>query len=151
MSQYCTQAAVNGEIPNADLIALLDDDDNPAPGTLNVTLLNQVIANASGEIDQACANIYGQQLPFNPVPLSVANMALTITCYRLFRRRETPDEQNKWFEQYRRVRDFLDEVNTGDKHLDDVPTRDFPQGALTGRPLVYAGGIFGYGPLSNSM
>jgi phage gp36-like protein len=151
MSSYTTQAAVNGEIPTADLIALLDDDDNPAPGTLNVALLNQVIANASGEVDQACANIYGQQLPFSPVPLSVASMALTITCYRLFRRRETPDEQNKWFAQYSRVRDFLDEVNTSDKHLDDVPPRDFPQGALTGRPTIYSGGIFSYGPLSTTM
>jgi phage gp36-like protein len=151
MSLYTNQAAVNGEIPTSDLIALLDDDDNPQPGSLNATLLNQVIANSSGEIDQACANIYGQQLPFNPVPLSVANMALTITCYRLFRRRETPDEKNKWFEQYRRVRDFLDEVNTGDKHLDDVPTRDFPQGALTGQSIIYGGGVFGTGCLSNTM
>lgn len=151
MSLYTTQAAVNGEIPTMDLIAQLDDSDNPNPGQLNVALLTQIIANASGEIDQACANIYGQQLPFNPVPLSVASMALTITCYRLFRRRETPDEQNKWFAQYSRVRDFLDKVNIGEMHLDDVPSRDYPQGALTGRPLIYSGGIFGYGPLTNSM
>ena len=148
MSIYTNQAAVNGELPMQDLIGLTDDDQT---GQLNVTILNQIIANASGEVDQACANIYGGQLPFNPVPLSVANMALTIACYRLIRRRNTADEQNKFYQEYKRVRDFLDEVNTGDKHLDDVPTRDFPQGALTGRSIIYGGGVFGTGCLSNTM
>lgn len=148
MSQYTTQAAVEGEIPPMDLIALTDDDGR---GALNTTILTQCIANSSGEIDQACANIYGQQIPFNPIPPSVANMALTITCYRLIRRRNTADEQNKFFAEYSRVRDFLDAVNTGDKHLSDVTLRDFPQGAVVGRPVIYSGGIFGTGVISNTM
>lgn len=137
MSQYTTLAAVNGEIMMQDLIAMLDDPDNAQPGLLNTSLMTQIIINASGEIDQSCANLYGTQLPFNPVPASVASMALTITCYRLYRRRETPDEQNKWFDQYKRVRDFLDGVNKGDFHLDDVPFRDFPQVEYTGRSTIF--------------
>lgn len=134
MSTYSNQAAIEGEIPQIDLIALTDDDGR---GTLNITILNQVITNSSGEIDQACANLYGTQLPFNPVPSSVANMALTIACYRLVRRRQTADEQNKFYEQYKRVRDFLDRVNSGDAHIDDIPFRDFPQVAFTGRSTIY--------------
>lgn len=150
MSAYTSQSAVLGEIQMADLISLCDDNQTGSLDGAAVTILNQVIANSSGEVDQACANLYGLQLPFSPVPLSAANMALTITCYRLYRRRSVPDEQNKFAREYQRVRDFLDGVNKGDFHLDDVPVRDFPQGALTGRPVIYAGGIFG-GPLSNTM
>jgi len=151
MSAYTTQAAVGGEIQQSDLIQLCDDVGTGSLDAGALAILNQVIINASGEIDAACANIYGQQLPFNPVTSSVASMALTITCYRLYRRRLVPDEQNKYFDAYKRVRDFLDEVNTGDKHLDDIPTRDFPQGAMTGRPVIYSGGVFGTGVLSNTM
>jgi phage gp36-like protein len=151
MSAYTTQAEVNGEIQQNDLIQLCDDNGTGSLDANALIILNQVIANASGEVDQACANIYGQQIPFNPVPPSVANMALTITCYRLYRRRSVPDEQNKFFKEYSRVRDFLDKVNTGDMHLSDVTLRDFPQGALTSQPVIYSGGVFGTGVLSNTM
>lgn len=133
----------------ADLIAMCDDNNTGSLDSNAQTILNQIIANASGEIDQACANLYGQQLPFNPVPSSVASMALTIACYRLFRRRETPDEKNKWVEQYNRVREFLDRINTGDAHIDDVPYRDLPQVLFTGRASLY-GPQFSNFP-SNSM
>lgn len=148
MSAYTTQAAINGNIQMADLIALTDD---VGTGQLNAGILNQVIANASGIVDWNCANIYGQQLPFNPVPLSVASMALTIACYMLYERRETPMEQNKFAPRYKDVMAFLSKVNTGEMHLDDVPTRDFPQGAISGRPTIYAGGIFGTGVVSTTM
>lgn len=134
MSIYTDQTAIEGEIQPLELKQLTDDQNT---GELNSTVLNQVIINSSGEIDQACSNLYGQQLPFQPVPSSVANMTLTITCYRLYRRRAVPDEQNKFFKEYSRVRDFLDDVNTGDKHLSDVPVRDFPQVAMTGRSSIY--------------
>lgn len=149
MSAYTTQQAISGEIQNQDLIRMTDDA--PSLGVVNQQVLNQVIQNASGYIDRKLANIYGEQLPFNPVPLSVASMALTIACYRLLRRREVPDEKNKFFGEYKRVRDFLDGVNKGDFHLDDVPPRDFPQGALVSQPVIYSGGIFGTGCLSNTM
>ena len=137
MSQYTTIQAINGEIQQSDLIQLCDDVGTGQLDTGAQTILNQVIINSSGEIDQACANLYGQQLPFNPVPSSVASMALTITLYRLARRRLVPDEQNKYFASYKIVRDFLNRVNTGDAHIDDVPGRDFSQVAWTGRSTIY--------------
>ena len=149
MSTYTTQAAILGEIQMKDLVSLTDD--SPSTGTLNVDVLNQVIANASGYIDRKIANIYGQQLPFNPVPLSVSSMALTVACYRLYRRRLVPDEKNIFYPDFKDVEMFLNKVNTGELHLDDVPSRDFPQGAMTGQPTIYGNQPFGSGPIVNTM
>ena len=147
MSSYTTQAAIEGEIQHVDLIRFTDDA--PCQGKINQTVLNQLIQNASGYIDSKCANLYGQQLPFNPVPSSIASMALTIACYRLLRRREVPDEKNKFYRDWQDVKSFLDKVNSGDAHIDDVPYRDFPQVAFTGRSSLY-GGQFSNFP-TNSM
>ena len=117
------------------MIAFTDDD--PTTGKINQTVLAQVIQNASGYIDSKCANLYGGQLPFNPVPASVGNMALTIACYRLLRRREVPDEKNKFYRDWVDVKNFLDGVNKGENHIDDVPFRDFAQVAYTGRGTLY--------------
>jgi len=32
---------------------------------------------------------------------------------------------------------MLEKVNTGDMHLSDIPARDFPQVAFTGRSTIY--------------
>ena len=146
MSAYTTQQAINGQIQMADLIQLTDDDNM---GTLNTVILNQVIENASGIVDQYCANLYGEQLPFFPVPQSVASLALTITCYMLYERRETPHEENKFGSRYNQAIKMLELINTGDNHLNDVPFRDFPQVAATGRSTIY-GNAFSNFP-ANSM
>lgn len=149
MSAYTTQSAVLGEIQQMDLIALTDDA--PKTGDVNQTILNQIIANASGYIDSKCANLYGEQLPFNPVPPSVASMALTIVCYRLYRRRQVPDEQNKYYLEFTDVREFLNQVNVGEAHISDVTLRDFPQGAVNGQQTIYGAIPFNNGRLVNSM
>jgi phage gp36-like protein len=148
-STYTNQAAILGEIQYSDLIALTDDA--PSTGDINQVVLNQVIQNASGYIDRKLANIYGQQLPFVTVPLSVANMAVTIACYRLYRRREVPDEKNKFYEEFKDISDFLNKVNKGEMHIDDVPARDFPQGALQSQPTLYGNQVFSGGRMVNSM
>ena len=141
MSSYTSQTAILGEIQLSDLIALTDDA--PKQGIVNTTVLNQIITNASGYIDSKCANLYGEQLPFTPAPNSPSSVAsytaLTIACYRLFRRREVPDEKNKFFDDWKDVKEFLDGVNKGDNHLDDVPYRDFPQVVHTGQSSLYGG------------
>ena len=147
MSAYTSETAILGEIQLKDLIALTDDA--PRMGKVNQTVLNQVIQNASGYIDSKCANLYGTQLPFFPVPSSVANMALTIACYRLYRRREVPGEKNKFYDEFQEVKQFLDRVNTGDAHIDDLPTRDFAQVVSNVRPTIYGGATSNWP--SNSM
>jgi phage gp36-like protein len=134
MSAYTNQSSISGQIQAKDLVTLTDDTNT---GELNSTILNQVIANASGVVDMYCANLYGTQLPFFPVPSSVANMALTIACYMLYERREVPSEQNKFSARYKSVISFLEKVNTGDMHLNDVPARDFGQVSATGRSTIY--------------
>ena len=148
-SVYTTQEAILGNIQMADLVALTDD--SPATGQLNVDVLAQVIANAGGVIDMYCANIYGEQIPFNPVPPSVANMALTIACYMLLERREVPMEKNKFSGRYNFAINFLEKVNTGDAHISDVTLRDFPQGALISQPTIFGNQPFAGGRISSSM
>ena len=146
MSAYTTQAAILGEIRQADLVALTDDNKT---GVINTTVLNQVIESASGYIDSKVANLYGQQLPFSPIPSSIASMALTIACYRLLRRAEVPDEKNKFYESWDDVKDFLNRVNKGDAMIDDVVSRDFAAVAFTGRNSTF--GVAGTNWPSNSL
>ena len=134
MSAYTTKTAVLGEIREADLIALTDDSRS---GAIDETVLAQVIESASGYIDSKIANIYGQQLPFSPIPSSIASMALTVTCYRLLRRAEVPDEKNKFYEAMQDVKEFLDRVNKGEAMIDDVVSRDYAAVAYTGRHTTF--------------
>ncbi|MDE2097600.1 MAG: DUF1320 domain-containing protein [Patescibacteria group bacterium] len=142
MSAYCSQSDIEGEIQDSDLISLTDDSQT---GNLNSTVLNQAIANASGEIDRYVGNIY--QVPFQPAPPSVQSMAIVITCYRLYRRREVPDERNKYYEDYKGVRDYLKRVQNREDVLDLSAQQDFPQVQSDGRPTIYGIG----NQLSNSM
>lgn len=141
---YCTQADIQGEISADDLIALTDDQNT---GSLDTAVLAQIIDNASGYIDARVGNIY--TVPFVPTPPSVRNMAITIACYRLFRRRLTPDEKNLFTDDFNEVKAFLDEVNEGKKHIDQSVPRTFSQVAFTGRGTTY--GAMGSNVLANTM
>lgn len=143
-SAYTTQAQILGNIQMPDLISLTDDSNT---GNLDNGVLNQVIANASGVVDMYSANIYGSQLPFNPVPLAVANIALVIACYMLYERREVPMEKNKFGPRYVAAVKFLEGVNVGKFHFDDTTNRDYSQVAATGRATIYGAGNV----LANSM
>lgn len=143
MSVYCAQADILGEIQMADLIRCTDDA--PETGALNTVILNQVIANASGEIDRYVGNMY--TVPFNPVPPSVESMATIIACYRLLRRREVPDEKNKFYEEYGEIRDFLKEVKAGQAFLDLSVQTAFAPVQTDQRGTIFGWGNF----LSNSM
>lgn len=142
MSSYCTQADIEGEIQDSDLIGLTDDSQM---GVINTTVLNQVISNASGEIDRMVGNRY--TVPFNPVPPSVNSMAIVITCYRLLRRRETPDEKNKFFADYAAIREFLMQVKKGEEQLDLSVQTAFEQVQFNARPSIYGYGNY----IPNSM
>ena len=134
MSAYCQMSDILGEIQMADLIALTDDA--PVTGQVNVTILNQVIANASGLIDQYIASVY--QLPLASWPAAVTSMAVTIACYRLYRRRQTPDEQNKFFGPYKDAVEFLKTVQEHKGILDLNTPQAYSGGASVGRRGVYS-------------
>jgi phage gp36-like protein len=143
MSTYTNQTAIQGEIQLFDLIALTDDA--PKVGIVNQSVLAQIIANASGEIDRLVGNVY--DVPFNPAPSSVSSMALIIACYRLYRRRNTPDEKNKFWPDYKEIRDFLNKVHKRDDVLDLSVQNDFSQVQADLHPTPFGFG----GQLSNSM
>lgn len=138
MSQYTNQSDILAEIQMADLIKLTDDE--PKTGSINVTILTQVIANASGEIDRMVGNRYS--VPFNPAPPSVESMAIVITCYRLFRRREVPDEKNKFYDDYRDIQKFLKGVKDGDEQLDLSVSTAFEPVQFNQRPTIYGFGNY---------
>lgn len=141
MSAYTDITAVQGQIRANELIQLTDDNKT---GQIDTTILNAVIASASGVIDSKVASMYGEQLPFNPIPSSVASMALTITCYQLYRRAMIPDEKNKFYESYAEIMEFLNKVNKGEAMIDDVVSRDFS-------PVVYAGRRTLYGNMKSNI
>lgn len=114
MSAYTNENDILGEIQLKELIRLTDDA--PTTGAVNQTILNQVIANASGEIDSYVGSRYS--VPLVPTPPSVEAMAIVITCYRLYRRREVPDEKNKYKEQYDDAIKTLKTIKAGDEALD---------------------------------
>ena len=140
-NQYCSQADIEGEIQDADLISITDD---AGTGQINQTVLNQVISNASGEIDRYCGAIYPNLSSANP---SINNMAIIIACYRLYRRRLTPDEKNLFYEDYKDTIAFLKRVQSREDTLDLSAQQNFAQVSADVRPSPY-----GWGNLvSNSM
>jgi len=133
---YCSQADIEGEIQDADLISCTDDSNT---GQINQTVLNQVISNASREIDRYCGAIYPGLSSANP---SVNNMAIVISCYRLYRRRLVPDEKNLFYENYRETIAFLKRVQSREDTLDLSAQQNFAQVAADVRPTPYGCGNF---------
>jgi phage gp36-like protein len=125
-----------GEIQLADLISLTDDA--PFTGNVNQTILNQVISNASGEIDFYVGSRYS--VPFSPTPPSVESMAIVLTCYRLYRRREVPDEKNKYTEDRQEIIKFLQKVKAGDEALDLSVSQEFSPVQSVQRATIYGWG-----------
>jgi phage gp36-like protein len=142
---YCTQSDIEGEIQNADLIMLTDDTNT---GLVNSTVLNAVIQNASDFIDSHLAGIY--TVPFsNPIPTAVKSWCVTVSCYRLYRRRLNPMEKNNYAEAYREVCSQLNDIRKGETGVDLGVPRTVTQGAVAGQQTIY-GGVYG-APLSSSM
>lgn len=111
---------------------------------MNQAVLQQVISNASGEIDRYCGAIY--QGLSAAVP-SVNNMAIIIACYRLFRRRLTPDETNLFYQDYKDTLAFLKRVQSREDTLDLSAQQAFGQVQADTRPTIYGFGNY----IPNSM
>lgn len=136
MSSYCTTNDILAEIQDAELIRLTDDA--PKTGNINNTILNQVIANASGEIDFYVGSRYS--VPFVPTPPSVESMAIILTCYRLYRRRLVPDEKNRFTEERNQIVAFLQKVKAGDEALDLSVQQEFSPVQPNQRATIFGWG-----------
>jgi|SRR5882672_7826572 len=126
MSSYANIAQVQGLIALPDLIAALDDD-----GTGNyIPQLNQIIIDASNDIDARLANIY--QTPFvGTPPAKVSAACLIFVCERIFERRLAPEEKNPWKMQADMWRKELTMISNDEIALDVNFSRAFPPGAVT--------------------
>lgn len=124
MSAYTTQLSIQGRIPPADLLQVLDNDGS---GSLNTVQLNQIISDCSNAIDAMLGGLY--YTPFNPVPALVSDACLCLTCYEIYKRALTPDEKNIFLADYNRYMDdkngILFQIQTGKISLDVNTNRAF--------------------------
>ncbi len=127
---YCAIEDILAEIQGSDLIGLTDDDNT---GSLNTTVLNSIINNASSYIDGKVGNIYAT--PLSPIPSAIKDLCVRIVCYRLYRRRLAPGEKNNFTEDFNDAMETLNQINNGKYHLPTDPARSFPQGAVVREPM----------------
>lgn len=139
MSAYTDITKIQARLNSAELDNLLDDD---GEGNRDAGLLDQIIANVSGDIDGQLANIY--TVPFaSPYPAAVVSMATLLACFELYRRRLQAGEQNVFQRDYDRIWAQLEAIRKGEESLDQDYPRSFPMGAVTGQNTIYSGGVLG--------
>lgn len=103
---YITLTDLQGLIPGPFLAQALDDDGD---GQADPAVLNQVLADASQQVDAAL----GAKAPFsNPLPAKVVNAAKYFAVEQLYKRRGKPDE-NPFKDDIKAIRDDLAAVKAG--------------------------------------
>lgn len=117
MSAYTTQAAIQAKVPPLILVDALDDDGD---GDADAGLLDQIIANASNDVDAMICNRVA--LPLATVPASVSGAALWLAIADIYGRRqkEMPEDFKR---RLRQVNDFLEKVRDGKEILDATATQ----------------------------
>lgn len=123
MAAYTDQATIETQISPQDLIAALDDSNQ---GTLDVAILNRIIAAASNEVDGYLSGLY--TVPFNPIPSQVSTAALYFACEAIYRRRLAAKELNIFTYEAKYWREFLKGIAEGELSLDQSVSRAFAPG-----------------------
>jgi phage gp36-like protein len=82
--QYCTYGEIKKQLPDAVIIQLTDDD---LTGAVVMENVDKAIADAGSEIDGYCRKRY--DVPFEPVPSIINKLAVDISIYNLFSRRDS--------------------------------------------------------------
>ena len=103
---YCTQADILEQLQESDLIALTDD---AGSGDADETVLARAIEDAEAEIDSYCGGNY--TVPFSPIPKMIRKIAVDMTIYNLFSRRQGAPEDRK--QRYDASVKFLVNVSKG--------------------------------------
>ena len=78
---YCAVDDIKALLPEADLLALCDDENL---GSIEQTRVDEAIAQADAEIDSYCGGRYG--VPITPVPPVLKKLSVDITIYNLYSR-----------------------------------------------------------------
>lgn len=125
---YVTQAEVEAKIPPQTLRDQLDDDRD---GVADDGLLDQIITNASDEVDAFLAGLF--TVPFDdPAPKVVRSATLAFVCEALYARRLVGDSKNPFSTSAKSFRDMLKLIGTGKMQLaSDVARVATPGEAIT--------------------
>jgi len=111
---YIGQADIANVIDSVNLIAMTDDW---AQGTVNTTVLNNILQLASDSADALVSSIY--DVPFtSPVPVKIYNASIIFAAEMLYQRRLQPQESNPMKGQADFWRAELMKVNEGQLSLD---------------------------------
>jgi phage gp36-like protein len=81
---YCNLVEIKKQLPEAVIVQLTDDT---LIGAVVVENVDKAIADADAEIDGYCRKKY--DVPFTPVPSIINKLAVDISIYNLFSRRDS--------------------------------------------------------------
>lgn len=113
---YCTQADIELQITESDLIELTDDD---ATGAIVADVITRAIADADAEIDSHLAVRYSLPLT-TPYPQIIQRTSVTLAVCWLYSRRPVLDVPKTWQEKCESARKYLEWIALG-KYAIDVP------------------------------
>jgi phage gp36-like protein len=113
---YCTEADIELQITESDLIELTDDD---ATGAIVPSVITRAIADADAEIDSHLAVRYALPLTA-PYPQIIQRTSVTLAVCWLYSRRPVLDIPKTWQEKCESARKYLEWIALG-KYVIDVP------------------------------
>jgi phage gp36-like protein len=113
---YATQADIELQLPEQDLIDLTDDD---ATGLVNADIIARAIADADAEIDSHLSVRYALPLS-EPYPDLVRRISVTLSICWLWGRRAVLTVPQTWQERCESARKYLEWLALG-KYALDVP------------------------------
>lgn len=112
---YSTQADIEGQVANSELVILTDDNDT---GNLVVARITEAIARADTAIDYYCQSVYS--VPFSTVPDIIKWISVDIAVYNLYLRRRVEDMPDTINSQYEMAIEKLKDIQKGVVKISDA-------------------------------
>ena len=119
---YCTYDDLLIEIPEKDILTLIDDTGNEASMTpVLQTKVEAIIQKADNEINSYCMERY--TVPLDPIPGIIKDLSVDLSIYKLHNRRGK--RASRWDDQYKRAIEILEKISEGKMSLgtDNVKPR----------------------------
>ena len=116
---YIELTDLKGSIPANFYTPGLDDD-----GDGVVDAWSEVSADVDEAIDALLEGRFEVPLTLQPLPRTIKVAAKIFACELLYRRRNTPDDQNPWFKLANGQRTRLASITAGELKLSVVPNAD---------------------------
>ena len=110
---YISLAELKGKIPDRDLLAALDDDQD---GVIDTAVWNQIAADVQEEIDGTLGQRYGTPFP-DPLPAFVKLAAKTLAIEGVYNHRSLLTEKSPERVAANKIRAKLSAIANGDEPL----------------------------------